>query len=87
MAHIPQGARADPKPWAIDAVRHRRTARVSLDADPGPAETRDPQVAAKRKAAEVEENARRRVLRNFATEELNGPAKSDESTSLSEGWK
>ncbi len=48
--------------------------RAVLDADPGSEEARDRWVAAKRRSAEVEEEARARSFRVFATEKLNKPA-------------
>ena len=57
-----------------DAVRDRGTARAALDVDPGSEEAKDRWVEAKRKAVEVEEEAKRRAFRNFASEELNKPA-------------
>ena len=76
--HIPRGARADPQPWALDeelvqAVEERRAARRAVQEDP----SRENQALwkeKKRKAADVEEEARRRSFRNFASTELNRPA-------------
>ncbi|KAF0290371.1 RNA-directed DNA polymerase from mobile element jockey [Amphibalanus amphitrite] len=73
--HIPRGARADPKPWALDpelerAVAERREARAALDQSPTP-ENREAWKRAKKKVAETEEEARKRAFRTFATEELN----------------
>ena len=53
--HIPRGARADPRPWALDpeleeAVRERRSARSALRPD-DPA-SRDRWIAAKKAAAD-----------------------------------
>ncbi|MEM9976946.1 MAG: reverse transcriptase family protein, partial [Cyanobacteria bacterium P01_D01_bin.2] len=75
---IPRGARADPVPWALDpelasAVAERRTARIDIHRVPS-RETTDRWKAAKRRAAEAEEEARRRSFRYFVTEELNRPA-------------
>ncbi|KAF0303168.1 RNA-directed DNA polymerase from mobile element jockey [Amphibalanus amphitrite] len=79
VLHVPRGARSDPKPWAMDpeleeAVRDRRSARAALDAAPGSTDARDRWVEAKRRAAKIEEEAKARSFRNFATEELNRPA-------------
>ena len=76
--HVPRGARADPKPWALDpeleqVVAERREARVAFDHSPTP-ENKEAWKHAKKKAAETEEEARKRAFRTFATEELNRPA-------------
>ena len=78
LNHIPRGARSDPKPWAMDpelveAVRDRRAARAALDEDPGSTIARDRWVAAKRRTAVVEQEAKSRAFRKFASEELNRP--------------
>ena len=75
---VPRGARADPRPWALDpelveAVAERREARAAYQQDPTPAR----QVRwkeAKKRAADVEEDARRRTFRDFVSTELNRPA-------------
>ncbi|KAF0295996.1 RNA-directed DNA polymerase from mobile element jockey [Amphibalanus amphitrite] len=84
--HIPRGARADPKPWALDpelerAVAERREARAALDQSPTP-ENREAWKRAKKKAAETEEEARKRAFRTFATEELNQHANLGRITKL-----
>ena len=72
---VPRGARADPKPWAIDpelvtAIEERRAARDAHQANPS-RDTREEWKMAKRRAAEAEEEARRTAFRSFATNELN----------------
>ena len=79
VRHVPWGARSDPKPWAMDpelveAVRERRSARAALDAAPGSTDARNRWVETKRRAANIEEEAKKRAFRNFASEELNRPA-------------
>ena len=74
---VPRGARADPKPWALDPelveeIAARREARDTLHADPTP-ENREAWKEAKKRAAEEEEAARIRNFRHFATTELNKP--------------
>ena len=59
--HIPRGARADPRPWALDpeleeAVRERRSARSALRPD-DPA-SRDRWIAAKKAAARSSSGSR-----------------------------
>ena len=77
IRHIPRGARADPRPWALDpelqeAVLARRTAREDLrGGDPGSPER---WIAAKRHAAEVEHRVSRRHFREFVSSTLNKPA-------------
>ena len=77
IRHIPRGARADPRPWALDpelqeAVLARRTAREDLrGGDPG---SRERWIAAKRHAAEVEHRVSRRHFREFVSSTLNKPA-------------
>ena len=78
VEHIPRGARTDPKPWGMDeeleeAVAERRAAREELATTGSPA-AKDRWIAAKRHAAQVEEDAKRRSFRNFTTNELNRPA-------------
>ena len=74
IAHIPRGARADPRPWAlapelVEAVAARKTAREQLSAD-DPA-SKDRWIAAKRRAKEVEEKVSREHYREFVSKELN----------------
>ena len=77
VRHIPRGARADPRPWALDpelqeAVLARRTAREDLrGGDPG---SRERWIAAKRHAAEVKHRVSRRRFREFVSSTLNKPA-------------
>ena len=75
---IPRGARSDPIPWAADpdleqAVSERRAARAALRFDPS-AEAKTRWKTAKTNAAAVEEAARTKCFRQFATEELNKPS-------------
>ena len=77
-SHIPRGARPDPRPWALDpdhqqAVAERREARKTYQRQHTPdnlARWKD----AKKKAAQSEEEARKKSFRTFASEELNRPA-------------
>ena len=75
--HIPRGARADRRPWALDpelkeAVRERRCARSAhRPDDPG---SRDRWIAAKKTAAEIEQRITRDRFREFVTTSLNKPA-------------
>ena len=60
--HIPRGARADPRPWALhpdlqEVIRDRQTARKEIR--PVAPETRARWIAAKQRAAEVEEKVSR----------------------------
>ena len=62
--YIPRGARADPKPWALDeelaeAVEERRAARTAVQQDPSP-ENQATWKEKKRRAADVEVAARQR---------------------------
>ena len=75
---IPRGARADPKPWAMDpdlvaAVEERREARDALRVDRSRA-ARERWTAAKRRAAEAEQEAKTRSFRDFTSNKLNQPA-------------
>ena len=76
--YIPRGARADPQPWALDeelvqAVAERRAARTAVQEDPSP-ENQAIWKAKKRRAADIEVEARQRSFREFASTELNRPA-------------
>ena len=61
-------------PELEEAVRDRQTARAALDATPGSEQAKNRWVEAKRRAMKMEEEARARSFRTFATEELNRPA-------------
>ncbi|KAF0304735.1 putative RNA-directed DNA polymerase from transposon BS [Amphibalanus amphitrite] len=72
---VPRGARADPKPWALDpelvrAVEERKAARAAVQEDPSP-ENQTRWKEKKRHAADVEADARRRAFQDFASTELN----------------
>ena len=78
VRHIPRGARADPKPWALDpeldqAAAERREARDAMHRDPTQA-NRSRWKEKKKQAADVEAAARHRAFREFASTELNRPA-------------
>ena len=78
VAAVPRGARADPKPWALDpdlaaAMAERREARDAMRADRSRA-AKERWLAAKRKAAVVEQEAKTRSFRDFASNKLNKPA-------------
>ena len=88
--HIPRGARADPRPWALDpeleeAVRERRSARSALRSD-DPA-SRDRWIAAKKAAAEIEQRIRRDRFREFVTSTLNKPASLGRVSKLLKKWE
>ena len=75
--YIPRGARADPKPWALDdelaeAVEERRAARTAVQQNPSP-ENQAIWKEKKRRAADVEVAARQRSFRDLASTELNRP--------------
>ena len=78
VKHVLRGAQADPKPWALDpelaqAVAERREARITLHQSPTP-ENRERWKQPKKRAAEMEEEAKKKAFRKFASEELNRPA-------------
>ncbi|KAF0314478.1 putative RNA-directed DNA polymerase from transposon BS [Amphibalanus amphitrite] len=75
--HIPRGARADPRPWALDpalveAVLERRAARAALSPDDPDSRVR--WITAKRRAAELERRAAQDHFREFVSSTLNKPA-------------
>ena len=75
---VPRGARADPRPWALDeelvqAVAERREDRTAVQEDPTP-EARERWKEKKKHATAVETAARHRAFRDFASTELNRPA-------------
>ena len=77
VRHIPRGARADPKPWALDpelseAIAERREARRQLRRDVPSTKTR--WIEAKRRAASVERRASQEHFRDFVSSTLNKPA-------------
>ncbi|KAF0292569.1 Histone-lysine N-methyltransferase setd3 [Amphibalanus amphitrite] len=72
---------SDPKPWAMDPELEEAVSSRS----PGSTDARDRWVEAKRRTAEVEEEAKARSFRNFATEELNWPA--NIGTRTTTGWR
>ncbi|KAF0288683.1 RNA-directed DNA polymerase from mobile element jockey [Amphibalanus amphitrite] len=77
-AHVPRGARADPKPWALDpdlvaAVAERREARDALK-EHDSEEARSRWKTAKKSVATMEAEAQKRSFRELATGELNKPA-------------
>ena len=76
--YIPRGARADPKPWALDeeliqAVEERRRARAAVHENPSP-ENQAIWKEKKRITAGAVVSARQRSFREFASTELNRPA-------------
>ncbi|KAF0312570.1 putative RNA-directed DNA polymerase from transposon BS [Amphibalanus amphitrite] len=76
VAHVPRGARADAKPWALDpeleeAIEDRRAARRAMQNS-----NRDPQakarwIEAKRRAASIERRVSQRHFRDFVSKDLN----------------
>ena len=72
--HVPRGARADAKPWALDpelkeAVKARRTARRDMKSGDTSAKVR--WVEAKRRAASIERRVSQRQFRDFVSNNLN----------------
>ncbi|KAF0304083.1 putative RNA-directed DNA polymerase from transposon BS [Amphibalanus amphitrite] len=89
VRHIPCGARADPKPWALDpelreAVAERREARRLLQ--PGNERSRTRWTEAKQRAAEVERRVSRDRFRQFVSETLNRPASLGRVSKLLKKW-
>ena len=86
---IPRGARADPRPWALDpelqeAVAERREARRLLRReDP---ETKTRWIEAKRHASEVEERVKQESFRSFVSTTLNRPASLGRVSKLLKKW-
>ncbi|KAF0301519.1 putative RNA-directed DNA polymerase from transposon BS [Amphibalanus amphitrite] len=77
VRHIPRGARADPRPWALDpdlqeAIIERRAARAALR--DGDTPSRERWIAAKRRAAELEKKATIAHFKDFVSTTLNRPA-------------
>ncbi|KAF0307586.1 putative RNA-directed DNA polymerase from transposon BS [Amphibalanus amphitrite] len=75
--HIPKGARADPRPWALhpdlqEAIRDRQAARREIRPDDPDSRTR--WIAAKQRAAEVEGRVSREQFHEFVGTTLNRPA-------------
>ena len=74
VRHIPRGARADPRPWALDsdlqeAISERRAALRE-----GDNLSRERWIAAKRRAAEMEKKATITHFKDFVSTTLNQPA-------------
>ena len=88
--HVPRGARADSKPWALDpelqrAVEERREARRQLrEGDPI---SRVRWVAAKQRAAEVEKRVSQAHFRDFVETNLNKPASLGWTTKILKKWE
>ena len=88
--HVPRGARADPKPWALDpelqrAVEERREARRQLqEGDPI---SRVRWVAAKQRAKEVEKRVSQAHFREFVESHLNKPASLGRTTKILKKWE
>ncbi|KAF0314448.1 hypothetical protein FJT64_015103 [Amphibalanus amphitrite] len=88
--HIPSGARADPKPWALDpelqlAIAERREARQLLRQDDPDSRVR--WIAAKRRAAEVEQRVSRTHFREFVETTLNKPASLGRVSKILKKWE
>ncbi|KAF0298696.1 Retrovirus-related Pol polyprotein from type-1 retrotransposable element R1 4 [Amphibalanus amphitrite] len=77
VRHIPRGARADPRPWALDpdlqeAIVERHAARAALR--DGDTPSRERWIATKRRAAELEKKATIAHFKDFVSTTLNRPA-------------
>ena len=88
--HVPRGARANPKPWALDpelrrAAEERREARRHLD--PNVPSTRESWIAAKRRAADVEKRVSQHHFRQFVEGTLNRPASLGRVTKILKAWE
>ena len=88
--HIPRGARANSKPWALDpelqaAIAERREAYHQLDPNDPPSRQR--WVAAKQQAAEVEKKASQQHFRNFVETTLNKPASVGKVSKILKAWE
>lgn len=86
---IPRGARADPRPWALDpefreAAAERREARRLLRSDDQESRTR--WLEAKRHAAEVERRVSRDSFRKFVSTTLNRPASLGRVAKILKKW-
>ncbi|KAF0308183.1 LINE-1 reverse transcriptase [Amphibalanus amphitrite] len=87
-AHIPKGARRDPKPWALHpevqrAVEERRAARREVH-DP---ESKARWLEAKRRAAEVTERVTQQSYRDFVSTELNQSTSVGRVSRLLKKWE
>ena len=88
--HIPKGARADPRPWALhpdlqEAVRARQAARQEIrPEDPG---SRARWIAAKDHARAVEERVTREQFREFVSTTLNRPASLGRVSKILKKWE
>ena len=88
--HIPRGARANPKPWALDlelqaAMAERREAHRQLDPDDPP--TRERWVASKQRAAEAEKKTSQKHFRKFVETTLNKPASVGRVSKILKAWE
>lgn len=90
VRHIPRGARADPKPWALDpelreAIEERRAARRQLRRDDPPSRAR--WIEAKRRAASVERRVSQAHFRDFVGSTLNRPASLGRVAKILKKWE
>ena len=90
VRHIPRGARADPRPWALDpevqeAVQERRAARADLREGDNP--SRERWIAAKRRAADVERRVAQEHFREFVSSTLNRPANVGKVHKILKKWE
>ncbi|KAF0306418.1 hypothetical protein FJT64_002444 [Amphibalanus amphitrite] len=88
--HIPRGARADPKPWALDpelreAIAERREARRLIRRDDPSSKAR--WVEAKRRAASVERRVTQAHFRDFVGTTLNKPASLGKVAKILKKWE
>ena len=90
VRHIPRGARADPKPWALDpelrdAIAERREARGRLRQDDPTTKTR--WIEAKRRAASVERRVSQNHFRDFVGSTLNKPESLGKVAKILKKWE
>ena len=90
VRHIPRGARADAKPWALDpelrdAIAERQGARRLLRQDDPASKTR--WIEAKRRAASVERSVSQAHFRDFDISTLNKPASMGRIYKILKKWE
>ncbi|KAF0314429.1 hypothetical protein FJT64_015127 [Amphibalanus amphitrite] len=88
--HIPRGARADPRPWALhpdlqEAIRDRQAARREIR--PDDPDSRARWIEAKQRAAEVEGRVSREQFREFVGTTLNRPASLGRVSKILKKWE
>lgn len=88
--HVPRGARADPRPWALhpalrEAVQARQTARREIR--PDDPDSKERWIHAKRRAAEIEERVSREQFQEFVSTTLNRPASLGRISKILKKWE